>query len=38
VKGRSAMLCNKAARLQHTDQTTAMDCAALADRIGPRPY
>jgi len=27
------MLCDEAARLQHTDQTTATDCAALVDRI-----
>ena len=27
------MLCDEAARLQHTDQATATDCAALADRI-----
>jgi hypothetical protein len=27
------MLCNEAARLQHTDQVTATDCAALVDRI-----
>jgi hypothetical protein len=28
------MLFDGAARLQHTDQQTAMDCAALIDRIG----
>ena len=27
------MLSDEAARLQHTDQTTATDCAALVDRI-----
>jgi|tagenome__1003787_1003787.scaffolds.fasta_scaffold19985167_1 hypothetical protein len=28
------MLCDEAARLQHTDQATAKDCAVLADRTG----
>ena len=27
------MLCDEAARLRHTDQVTATDCAALVDRI-----
>ena len=27
------MLCDEAARLQHTDLPAATDCAALADRI-----
>ena len=27
------MLTDEEARLQHTDQLTATDCAALADRI-----
>jgi hypothetical protein len=27
------VLSDEAARLQHTDQTTATDCAALVDRI-----
>ena len=27
------MLCDEAARLQHTDQVAATDCAALVDRI-----
>jgi hypothetical protein len=27
------MLCDESARLQHTDQVTATDCAALVDRI-----
>jgi hypothetical protein len=27
------MLCDEAARLQHTDHATSMDCAALIDRI-----
>ena len=27
------MLCEEASRLQHTDQATATDCAALVDRI-----
>jgi hypothetical protein len=27
------LLFNEAARLQHTDQVTATDCAALVDRI-----
>ena len=27
------MLCDEAARLQHTDLPPATDCAALADRI-----
>ena len=27
------MLADEAARLQHTDQQTAMDCIALVDRI-----
>jgi hypothetical protein len=27
------MLTDEAARLQHTDQATATDCAALVDRI-----
>jgi hypothetical protein len=27
------MLSDEAARLQHTDQVTAMNCAALVDRI-----
>jgi hypothetical protein len=27
------MLFDEAARLQHTDQQTAIDCAALVDRI-----
>ena len=27
------MLFDEAARLQHTDQVTAMNCAALVDRI-----
>jgi hypothetical protein len=27
------MLCDEAARLQHTDEKTATDCAALVDRI-----
>jgi hypothetical protein len=27
------MLCDEAARLQHTDLPVATDCAALADRI-----
>ena len=35
IGGRAArhMLCNEAARLQHTDLPVATDCAALADRI-----
>jgi len=34
VNGRPAnMLSDEVARLQHTDQATATDCAALVDRI-----